>query len=116
LTGWNAAQLVFIDESAANERNMNRKFGWAPKGLPSHESCPARRSERWSVLPAYTVDGYITYEIAHGSYNAAMFEEFIRQKVLPLCNPPPLPPPLPRSVLIMDNAPIHRKEVQAHQS
>lgn len=86
---------------------MDRKFGWSPRGVPSHESRPARRSERWSILPAYTVDGYITYEIVHGSYNAEMFEKFIQEQVLPLCNPPPLA----RSVIIMDNAPIHRKQV-----
>ena len=26
--------MIFVDESAANERASNRKFGWAPKGLP----------------------------------------------------------------------------------
>jgi len=108
---WNAEQLVFIDESAANERNMDRKFGWAPKGVPCYETRPIKCSERWSILPAYTLDGYITYEILHGSYTVELFEQFIKDKVLPLCNEYPLP----RSVIVMDNAPIHRKEVQGIQ-
>jgi len=107
LGGWQAEQLVFIDESAANERTMDRKFGWAPIGLPAREIRPAKRSERWSILPAYTLDGYITYDIVHGSYNAELFRIFIENKVLPLCSPFPGP----RSVLIMDNASIHRSQV-----
>jgi len=107
LGGWQAEQLVFIDESAANERTMDRKFGWAPIGLPAREIHPAKRSEQWSILPAYTLDGYITYDIVHGSYNAELFRIFIENKVLPLCSPFPGP----RSVLIMDNASIHRSQV-----
>ena len=29
---WRASQLVFLDESACNERTGDRKFGWAPIG------------------------------------------------------------------------------------
>lgn len=107
LAGWSADQLIFIDESAANERTGDRKYGWAPVGVTPHESRPFTRSERWSILPAYTVDGFITWDIRHGSYNAELFEEFIEFKVLPLCNLYPLE----RSVIIMDNAPIHQSKV-----
>jgi len=101
---------VFIDESAANERTLDRKFGWAPVGYPSQEIRPAKRSQRWSILPAYTLDGYITYDIVHGFYNAELFNDFIQNKVLPLCNAYPGP----RSILVMDNARIHQPQVQKH--
>jgi len=107
LVSWNADQLIFIDELATNERTSNRKYGWAPVGVTPHETRPFKRSERWSLLPAYTIDGFITWDIRHGSYTAEAFEEFIENKVLPLCNPYPLP----RSVLVMDNAPIHQSTV-----
>jgi len=107
LVSWNADQLIFIDELATNERTSNRKYGWAPVGVTPHEARPFKRSERWSLLPAYTIDGFITWDIRHGSYTAEAFEEFIENKVLPLCNPYPLP----RSVLVMDNAPIHQSTV-----
>jgi hypothetical protein len=45
LSGWEAAQLVFLDESAANERTMDRKYGWSPIGTPCTISRPAKRSE-----------------------------------------------------------------------
>jgi len=107
LSEWNAEQLIFIDESAANERTADRKYGWAPVGVTPREARPFGCSEHWSLCPAYIIDGFITWEIVHGSFSAQLFEDFIENKVLPLCNPYPLP----RSVIIMDNAPIHRIEV-----
>jgi hypothetical protein len=108
LTGWTADQLIFIDESAANERTGDRKYGWAPVGVTPHVSRAFKRSERWSLLPAYTVDGFITWEILQGSFTAGLFENFIENKVLPLCNPYPLP----HSIIVMDNAPIHQSDVR----
>src|SRR2546423_1410494 len=32
LAGYDAHQLIFVDESAANEQTGNRKYGWAPIG------------------------------------------------------------------------------------
>ena len=91
LVSWNADQLIFIDESATNEHTSDRKYGWAPVGVTPHEARPFKRSERWSLLPAYTIDGFITWDIRHGSYTAEAIKEFIENKVLPLCNLYPLP-------------------------
>ena len=107
LSEWNAEQLIFIDESAANECTADRKYGWAPVGVTPHEARPFGRSERWSLCPAYTIDGFITWKIVHGSFSAELFEDFIENKVLPLYKPYLLP----RSVIIMDNALIHHIEV-----
>lgn len=107
LAGWQANQLLFVDESAANERTMDRKYGWAPVGVTPHVYQPLKRSERWSVLPVYTVDGFFNWDIIQGSYTAELFNAFIAEKVLPFCNPYPGP----RSILVMDNAQIHRNEV-----
>ena len=68
----------FIDESAANERASNRKFGWAPKGITLHEYRLFNRSERWSILPTYTVDGFITWEVLQSSFIKELFKEFIK--------------------------------------
>jgi hypothetical protein len=107
LADWTAEKLIFLDESAANERTADRKYGWAPVGSTPHEMRSLQHSERCSILPTYTVNGFMTWDIGHGSYTAALFEEFIENKVLPMCNPFPGP----RSVIIMDNAPIHQSKV-----
>lgn len=107
LSQWTAEQLVFLDESAASERNKDRKFGWAPVGVPAAVSALLKRSERWSVLPAYTVDGYMAWEVRQGSYTTEFFNAFVQDRVLPECSPFPGP----RSVLVLDNASIHRNQV-----
>jgi transposase len=101
---WDASELVFLDESAANERTGDRKRGWSLKGLICPTSVPIKRSERWSILPALTIDGYLDFEIFQGSITSEIFLNFVEQKVLPHCNPRPGP----RSVLVLDNASIHR--------
>lgn len=107
LADWTADQLIFIDESAANERTADRKYGWAPVGTTPYTTRSFKRSERWSILSAYTMDGFMTWDIRHESYTAESFKEFIENKILPRCNPFPMP----RSVIIMDNAPIHQLNV-----
>jgi len=46
LSQWTADQLVFLDESAANERTKDRKYGWAPVDVKATLSTFHRRSER----------------------------------------------------------------------
>ena len=45
LSGWNAEQLIFINESAANKRTADQKYGWAPVGVIPCEAKPFGRSE-----------------------------------------------------------------------
>jgi len=35
LSGWKSEQLMYVDESAANEHTMDRKYGWASIGIPA---------------------------------------------------------------------------------
>ena len=107
LSGLRYDQLIYIDESAANERSLDRKYGWSPKGQPAGLISPAKRSKRWSILPVYTYDGFIDWEIIRGSYNSIMFINFIKEKVIPHTTLHPGP----RSVLIMDNAKIHHHPI-----
>ena len=60
---WVAEQLVFLDESAANERTGDRKYGWSPEGTIYSVAHMLKRSERWSILPVLAVDGYLSYFI-----------------------------------------------------
>jgi len=60
-----------------------------------------KRSERWSLLPAMTVDGYLAHRIFQGAITAAIMEDFLEFDVLPYCTPG-------YHVLLMDNASIHR--------
>lgn len=98
---YTAEQIVAIDESACNERTGDRKYGWGPIGSSVELSYSMKRSERWSLLPAMTVDGYLIHHIFQGAITTEIMEEFLEQKVLPLLQPG-------YHVLLMDNASIHR--------
>jgi hypothetical protein len=100
---WQADQLVFLDESAINERSLDRKHGWAPIGQFARLVTSIKRTEKWSILPLYTIDGFLTAEIIKGSYNSLLFKRYMREIVIPNCTPYPGP----RSVVVMDNARIH---------
>jgi transposase len=72
--------------------------------VPVELSYSFRRSERWSLLPALTVDGYLSYTIFQGSITSEILESFLEFQVLPYCNSHPAP----NSVIVLDNASIHR--------
>jgi len=103
---YHADQLIFLDESAAHERTGDWKYGWGPLGGEVGVERSIKRSKRWSVLPAMTVNGYIEYIKWQGSINAPIFEWFLEEKVLPLTTPYPGR----YSVLVLDNARIHKSE------
>lgn len=98
---WSRRRLVFIDESGANERTGSRKYGWSPRGVACHEFESIKRSERWSILPAMTVDGYVGEPLIYqGGINAEIFVAWLAEDILPQLSE--------GSILVMDNASIHR--------
>jgi transposase len=103
IQAFSAEQLVFVDESGSDERTGDRSYGWAPSGERATVSRWLERKDRISVLPAYTIDDYIAAVTFPGTCNSDIFESFIIDELLPKCNPYPLP----RSVIVLDNASIH---------
>ena len=99
---YSAKQLVVVDESAATERTQDRRWGWSPRGVVCRMAQDSPRSNRWSILPAIGINGYLEYEIFHGSFTSERFENFIHKLLLKMNRFP-----LPRSVLVMDNVASH---------
>ena len=52
-------ELVFLDKSASYERTADRRYGWSLKGTPCEKTQSLKKSKRWSILPAFTTEGYI---------------------------------------------------------
>ncbi|RKK26451.1 hypothetical protein BFJ66_g17116 [Fusarium oxysporum f. sp. cepae] len=106
LSFYRSYQLVYIDESGCDRRVGRRRFGWAPKGVTPVQIDRFHRDQRYQILPAYTQEGILHYDIFPGSTDSAKFEEFIEQ-LLHHCGKWPEP----NSVLVMDNASFHRSPV-----
>jgi hypothetical protein len=107
LAKWDAAQLVFLDESGINSKLGQRDYGYAPKGHRARSKVVTRHAPNLSLLPALTVDGYIICNVYEGAVNQNVFAEFIEHDLLPLCNLYPGP----RSVIVLDNARVHKAAV-----
>ncbi|RDL42209.1 uncharacterized protein BP5553_02188 [Venustampulla echinocandica] len=101
---WDPRRICFVDESAYNERTASRRREWAPYGAPANIKRLLTRSDRWSILPAYTIDGYMEQIIYQGSITTEIFENWLANLVLPKCVARGI------NILIMDNASIHRNE------
>jgi transposase len=100
---WRGDRLCFVDESACKERTADRKYGWAPLGLPSRIAHSLRRGVRWSVLPALTTEGWLPDPLIYqGSVDGQMFIDWLEEDVLPKLGV--------GWILIMDNASIHHME------
>ena len=98
---YTAEQIVAIDESACNERTGDRKYGWSPVGQSVELTYSIKQLERWSLLPAMTVDGYLSHTVFQGAITAEIMESFLRVDVLPYLT-------AGYHILLMDNASIHR--------
>jgi DDE superfamily endonuclease len=97
--------LFSFDESGLNSKLGERDYGWGPRGKRVRAKVSGKKSSNFSLLPAFTVYGYIACNV--WAINVERFEDFIEEDVLPHCQPFPGP----RSVIIMDNASIHRNDV-----
>jgi len=104
---WTAEQLVFIDETGVNTACSFRTRGWGRKGQRVRTTMAVGRRVNHSVLPALTIDGYIACNVYEGGVNQRTFDAFIRDDLLPKCNAFPGP----KSVIIMNNATIHKSDV-----
>ena len=83
----------------------DRKYGWAPLNMAPFVSEEFKRSKRWSLLPAFTVNGYLSWIILQGSVTQDIFIDFVRDHVLSYCGNFDRSEPL--SIIICDNASVH---------
>jgi len=96
-------QLVFADETGYNRFTSRRPYGWAFEGDRARRRDFFIRGTKISLLPALSLDGIIYFIVKEGSHNAASFATFV-DGLLYHMNPFPHP----KSVLVIDNAGIHK--------
>jgi hypothetical protein len=60
---YQAEQLIFLDESAKDERTLSRHYGYSYKNQIVFEKVVFLRGTRYTILPALTLDGFIACDI-----------------------------------------------------
>jgi transposase len=74
--------IVAADESSKDDRTIYRHYGRSPSGVRAAGSTQFVRGERYSLIAAMSVDGYISTRVVEGSVNAAEFFDFIVGEVV----------------------------------
>ena len=90
---------MFLDESGFSLA-LSVLYGGSKKGEPLVEAVPARRGTNLSVLGAFDIEGMVATTSKQGAMTRADFEQFLQEDLLPRL--------LPGSVLVLDNASIHK--------
>jgi transposase len=75
-------QFVCIDETSKNELTFARKYGRAYSGKRAELRDVFVRGDRYSLVAALTVDGYMACHVVPGSFDSIDFLEFIQEQVV----------------------------------
>ena len=102
-THFRPEQLVFADESHFNRLTLRRPYAWSIRGERACRYELFLRGTKYSILPALSLDGIIHLEVLDKAITGEDFRHFV-QGLLPCMNAWPLP----KSVLVIDNASIHK--------
>ena len=76
------SQFVCVDETSKNELTFARKYGRAYSGERAELKDVFVRGDRYSLVAALTVDGYIASHVIPGSFDSMDFLEFIQEEVV----------------------------------
>ena len=74
--------FVFLDESSVDDLTGQRQKGWSQIGRACVRRATFLRGQRYSILPALTVDGLIALDIFEGSVNKEKFIHFISTELV----------------------------------
>ena len=76
------SQFICLDETSKNELTYARKYGRAYSGDRAELRDVFVRGDRYSLVAALGVDGYIACDVMPGSLDSVDFLEFIQEKVV----------------------------------
>ena len=96
-------QLVFLDETSKDGRDAFRRYARSKRGTKAVVKLPFSRGNRVSVMAALDSKGFLAWRSTSGTFTRKKFHDAFAEAVVPHLNPWPLP----RSIVIMDNAKIH---------
>lgn len=75
-------QLIFIDESAKDERSLSRLYGYSPRNIRACKKVVFVRGKRYTILPALTLDGFVAVDVFEGACDKNKFVKFVLDQVV----------------------------------
>ena len=97
------SQLLFVDETSKDQRAAIRQYAWSKVGQKAFVRLPAGRGKRVSCFASFTTEGFLAWTTTEGTFDRHKFHSAFMETVYPYLNPWPLP----RSIVVIDNAKIH---------
>ena len=77
-------EFVCVDETSKNDLTYARHFGRAQAGERAHLTDVFVRGDRYSLVAALTMEGYIAAHAVEGSFDSFEFYNFVSEKVVRL--------------------------------
>ena len=105
-------QLVFINKTSKDGSNTFRRYAWSKRGTKATVRLPFSCENCVSIFAALDYTGFMAWKCTAGTFSWKQFRNAFSEKILPHLNPWPLP----RSIVIMVNALVHRKTFHYHWS
>ena len=75
-------QLIFLDESAKDERSLSRLYGYSPRNTRAHKKVVFVWEKRYTILPALTLEGFVAVNIFEGACDWKRFVDFVLDQVV----------------------------------
>ena len=98
ISGFNASDLVFLDESGCNT-DMTRRYAYSFGGSRAIDSTPLSKPKNTTILSSIQLDGTLRYTTFSGGTTVEKFKRYLENDLLPYLNR--------NSVLVMDNMKSH---------
>ena len=102
LTQWQFKQLIFLNKSAVNEHTADKRYSWSSHDYLCRVRTFCKRSKRWNILSALSMNRYIAVNIFQNFYIIKRFNKFIQLQILFVCQS--------EHILVMNNTSIHCSE------
>ena len=74
--------MLTVDETSKDDQTIFRRWGRSPSGNQATIDANFVRGERYSIIAAMTVDGYIGTRVVLGSVDGDEFFDFIVEDVV----------------------------------
>lgn len=99
---YGSENVIYFDESGF-KANTGRLDGWAERGKKIYANVPGKRSKRTNLLMAQHGKKWLAPLVFQGSCTAKLVEGWLESFLVKEIKKP--------SIIVMDNAPVHRKKV-----